>query len=599
MNIYRRLFDLLDRHERRRFFLLLAMILTMGLVNMAGVASIMPFLAVLANPEVVQNNQVLAFIYSYFGFSEVRHFLIFLGVATFAFFVFAQTVKAATTYAMTRFSTMRNFSLSSRLLAVYLRQPYVWFLHRHSADLGKSVLSEVSEVIGRALMPALRLLAQGAVVFFLLLLLIMVDPVVAVVAAVVVGSSYALIFTLVRRYLARIGQARVQANRARYEVASEAMGGIKDVKLLGLEDNYIGRFREPARRFSHYQANASIIGAMPRFALEAVAFGGMILLVLVLLLTGDGTLGPLLPVIGLYALAGSRLFGAVQGLYGAITAMRFAGPALDAVHADLALGDGRTGEGRTRRPAPLAPRHRIELADVTYTYPRAERPALTALDLAIEANTTVGLVGATGAGKTTAVDVLLGLLEPDAGRLLVDGEAIHAGNRRAWQRAVGYVPQHIFLTDDSVAANIALGRPAERIDREAVERAARIAELHRFVVDELPQGYDTHVGERGVRLSGGQRQRIGIARALYHDPAVLVLDEATSALDNRTERAVMDAVHNLAHAKTIVMIAHRLSTVRACDKIFVLEHGRCVAAGGYDDLLAGSASFRELAHAAA
>ena len=207
--------------------------------------------------------------------------------------------------------------------------------------------------------------------------------------------------------------------------------------------------------------------------------------------------------------------------------------------------------------------------------------------MTIPARTTVGLVGGTGAGKTTVVDLVLGLLEPTKGTIRVDGVPVTAANRRAWQRTIGYVPQAIFLTDESVAANIAFGLPPEAIDRAAVERAARIAELHDFVTAELPQGYDTPVGERGVRLSGGQRQRIGIARALYHDPDVLILDEATSALDNLTEKAVMDAVHNLGHAKTIVLIAHRLSTVRACDTIFMMEQGRVVAQGRYDELIAG------------
>jgi ABC-type multidrug transport system fused ATPase/permease subunit len=275
--------------------------------------------------------------------------------------------------------------------------------------------------------------------------------------------------------------------------------------------------------------------------------------------------------------------------------MRFAGPALDALHTDLTTTSAPPAAAPA--PAPLRLRDRLVLRDVRYSYPGAERPALAGLDLAIGANTTVGLVGSTGAGKTTAVDVVLGLLEPDGGALEVDGVTIDAANRRAWQRALGYVPQQIFLTDDSVAANIALGVPPAEIDTAAVERAARIAELHDFVTGELPQGYATAIGERGVRLSGGQRQRIGIARALYHDPDVLILDEATSALDNRTERAVMDAVHNLGRAKTIVMIAHRLSTVRDCDTIFVLEQGRCVAAGHYDELLDRSRSFRELAQA--
>ena len=597
LTIYRRLWELLDRRERRRVGALLALVVVMGLVDLAGVASILPFLAVLSNPAIVETQPLLAAVYGGLGFTETRPFLVLLAAATFAVVVGSQAVKALTTYALTRFSTMRKYSLGARLLEGYLRQPYPWFLNRHSADLGKTVLSEVDQVVTTAVMPGLQLLAHGAVVLALVSLLVALDPVIALVGAVTIGGAYALVSGFARRYLARIGRDRLAANRERYAVAQEAMGGIKDVKLLGLEGTYLQRFRAPAFRFSRHQADAAIIAQVPRYLLEAIAFGAMLLLVLVLLVRGDGTIGAVLPLLGVYAFTGVRLFPALQQLYGAVTKLRFAGPALEALHADLVATRTSAVPAAPAQPA-LVPQERLALENVSYTYPGAERPALAGLDLAIDVNTTVGLVGATGAGKTTAVDVLLGLLEPDAGRLVVDGEPIGAHNRRAWQRAVGYVPQHIFLTDDTVAANIALGVPAGEVDPTAVERAARIAEVHRFVTEELPRGYDTAVGERGVRLSGGQRQRIGIARALYHDPAVLILDEATSALDNRTERAVMDAVHNLAHAKTIVMIAHRLSTVRACDRIFMLEHGRCAAEGTYDLLLEESFSFRSLTSAA-
>jgi ABC-type multidrug transport system fused ATPase/permease subunit len=570
------------------------MIVAMGLVNMAGVASVLPFLAVLSDPGLVDRQPLLQAVYDALGFTAVQPFLVFLAAATFAVLLATQVVKAATNYTLIRFSKMRNFTLSRRLLAGYLDQPYVWFLDRHSADLGKTILSEVTEVVNCGLIPALQIIAQGTLILGLVAVLILVDPVIAVAGAVCIGGAFLLIFTRARRYLSRIGRDRMAANRARYQIAQEAMGGIKDVKLLALEEVYLDRFTAPARRFSRAQAAAALVGQMPRYLLETIAFGGMLILVLVLLVRNDGSLGAILQLLGVYALTAMRLFPAVQQLYQAITKLRFAGPALVALHADLAAAEG----GSTRRGAAgprIVPRRRIALENVVFTFPNAERPALTHLDLTIETNTTVGLVGPTGAGKTTAVDVLLGLLEPEAGRLLVDETPIDASNRRAWRRSLGYVPQHIFLTDDSVAANIALGVPAAAIDMAAVERAARLAEMHRFVVGELPDGYATRVGERGVRLSGGQRQRIGIARALYHDPDVLVLDEATSALDNRTERAVMDAVHNLARVKTIVMIAHRLSTVRACDRIFMLEGGRCVAAGTYRELMAHSAAFRDLA----
>lgn len=600
LTTYRRLFALLDTRERRRFWLLCGMIFVMGLLELGSVISIMPFLAVLANPEIVETNETIRTVYTGLGFTSPNHFLHFLGMVTFCMIVFGQTFKAVTVYALGRFSQMREYSIGSRLLANYLRRPYSWFLGRHSADLGKAVLSEVSAVISGLMMPALRLLAYGTIAAILILFLIFTEPMAALSGALIIGGGYAAMFAVTRGYLGRIGGARLHANTARFTIAQEALGGIKDVKLLGLEERFLHRFRRPAERFAHYQAMAMAIGEIPRFALEAVVFGAMMAFVLVLMLSSEGQITDILPTIGVFAFAGARIFAALQSVYRSMSVMRFGQEALKALYTDF---QDRTVD---RAAVPVGAsaevvvhlRDRIEFKDVGYTYPGAERPALCGLNFTIQANTTVGLVGASGAGKTTAVDVLLGLLPPQRGEVTVDGRRIDAESVRGWQRQLGYVPQHIFLTDDTIAANIAFGLPKEEIDMAAVERAARIAELHDFVVRELPKAYETTVGERGVRLSGGQRQRIGIARALYHDPSVLILDEATSALDNLTERAVMDAVANLAHAKTIVMIAHRLSTVRNCDKILMLEGGRCSVAADYDTLMTQNASFRELAAAA-
>jgi ABC-type multidrug transport system fused ATPase/permease subunit len=369
------------------------------------------------------------------------------------------------------------------------------------------------------------------------------------------------------------------------------------VKLLGLEEAYLDRFHPPSVQVAVSASFSQVISELPRYLLETIAFGGMILLILALLLAGNGSLSDILPVLGVFAFAGLRMFPAVQQIYHALSYLRYTGAALEIVHRDTM----ETRENLLRIPGaevpPLHVHRQIALADDHNDYPKAERAALQGLSLAIAANTTVGIVGGTGAGKTTAVDVMLGLLAPQAGQLRVDGEAITPANLRAWQNSVGYVAQQIFLIDDSVAANIAFGIAADAIDMAAVERAARVANLHDFVTGELPQGYQTAVGERGVRLSGGQRQRIGIARALYHDPDVLLLDEATSALDNLTERAVMEAVHNLGHQKTIIMIAHRLTTVKDCDMIFLLENGQLAAQGRYDDLLRDSEIFRRMATA--
>lgn len=601
LDTYHKIRDLLDTDEQRKAVLLFGMMIVMGLLEMIGVGSVMPLISVVANPGVVQNNAYLATVYDTLGFTSTNAFLVFLGAAVFVLVVGSLAFKAVTHWAMARYAHMRSYTLSSRLLRGYLGRPYSFFLNRHSADLGKSVLSEVSQVINRALMPGLKLVANTIIAVFLVGLVVAVDPVVAAVAVVILGGTYALIYLALRRYISRIGSKRVRANQGRFQVAQEALGGIKDVKVLGLEDGYIQSFRRPASRFARVQATNQIIGEMPQFALQGLMFGGMLLLLIGLLIVRNGALHEVLPVVGLYALAGTRLMPALQQIYKSLTAMRFGKPALDVLHKDLMetqqagapVASNVTGDP----PEPIRLHEQLQLDSVRFTYPGAERPALSDLSLTVPARTTVGIVGATGAGKTTAVDIVLGLLEPQHGRLLVDGRPVQGRELRAWQRNIGYVPQSIFLTDDTVAANIAFGVPAERVNHEAVKSAARIAELHEFVVSEMLEGYETMVGERGVRLSGGQRQRIGIARALYHDPDVLVLDEATSALDNLTEKAVMDAVHNLSHRKTIIIIAHRLSTVQGCDQIIMLGQGRLIAQGCYDELLKHNEAFRSMAGA--
>ena len=594
MRTLRKLLDLLTPHERKRAGLLLGMTLVMAMLDMVGVASIMPFMAVLANPGLVETNALLnsAFIAANsFGIDTTQQFLFALGMLVFVLLVVSLAFKALTTYAQLRFTQMREYSIGRRLVEGYLHQPYSWFLSRHSADLGKTILSEVSAVIGNAVTPMMTLIAQGAVAIALLTLLILTDPKLALFVSVTLATAYALIFKATRGLLARIGAERVKANQARFTAVSEAFGASKEVKVGGLEQAYIQRFSDPAQTYARHQATAQVISQLPRFVLEAIAFGGMLLVVLYLM-AQSGSFATALPIIALYAFAGYRLMPALQQIYGAVTQLRFSGPALDALHADLmSLQPAHPNPSQVA----IALKQAINLNQIQYRYPNAPQPALKSLSLTIPAKSTVGLVGATGSGKTTTVNLILGLLDAQEGTLEVDGQAITEHNRRAWQREIGYVPQQIYLADDTVAANIAFGLDAKDIDMTAVERAAKIASLHEFVANELPLQYQTTVGERGVRLSGGQRQRIGIARALYHNPQVLILDEATSALDNLTEQAVMEALHNLGHEITIILIAHRLSTVKACDNIFLLEMGELKAQGTFDELLQVNNRFRAMA----
>jgi ABC-type multidrug transport system fused ATPase/permease subunit len=594
MQTLKKILDLLTPHERKRAGLLLGMVLVMALLDMLGVVSIMPFMAVLAKPELVETNAVFKAVYATsgnIGINTPEQFLFMLGILVFVLLVSSLAFKAFATYAQLRFIRMREYSIGKRLVEGYLHQPYSWFLNRHSADLGKTILSEVSTVIHGGVTPVMNLIAQGAVTIALLTLLIVMDPKLALIVGLTLAAAYGLIFKATSGLLARMGTERVKANQERFTAVSEAFGAAKEVKVGGLEQVYIKRFAVPAENLARYSASAQVISQLPRFALEAIAFGGM-LLVMLYLMAQSGSFASALPIIALYAFAGYRLMPALQQIYGALTQLRFSGPALDALHKDL-MSLQPTGPNTQQPAMPLT--QAITLDKIIYRYPNAATPALKSICLTIPAKSTVGLVGATGSGKTTTVDLILGLLDAQEGTLAIDGQPITDHNKRAWQRAIGYVPQQIYLADDSVAANIAFGIKPEQIDQVAVERAAKIANLHEFVISELPQGYATTVGERGVRLSGGQRQRIGIARALYHNPQVLILDEATSALDNLTEQAVMEAVHNLGHEITIILIAHRLSTVKDCDIIFLLEKGELKAQGRFGELMQANEIFKKMA----
>ena len=590
MQTIKKILFILSIAERKQAGLVLLMILIMAFLDMLGVASIMPFMAVLANPEIVETNMILNAVYNkshILGVSTIQQFMFLLGSLVFVMLVITLSVKALTTFVQTRFIFMREYSIGKRLVEGYLYQSYSWFLTRNSADLGKNILSEVAQVIGYALGPIANIIAQGTVVAAILLLLLIVDPILAISIGLVLGSSYILIYKATSKLLSRIGKERVETNEARFIALNEAFGAAKEVKVGNLEQFYIQRFALPAKIYSKHLSTVTIVGNLPRFALELIAFGGLLLVILYLMSQND-SFSAALPIISLYALAGYRLMPSLQQIYSSSTQLRFAGSALDALLVELNSIQPKTS--RCDKTA-LSVSQVITLNDVTYTYPKSNDAAITNLNLTILAKSKVGFVGPTGGGKTTTVDVILGLLDAQAGTLEIDGQVVNDKNRSAWQSSIGYVPQHIYLADASVEANIAFGIAPEDIDQVMITRVAKIALLHDFVTKELPNQYKTKVGERGVRLSGGQRQRIGIARALYFNPKVLVLDEATSALDNLTEKAVMEAVHNLGQEITVIMIAHRLSTVKECDTIFFLENGKLTGQGSFDELIQSNESF--------
>jgi ABC-type multidrug transport system fused ATPase/permease subunit len=572
---------------------------TVAAVEAAGIASIMPFMAVVANPDVIETNSWLNTIFEALGFRSKTGFLRFLGLAVVALLVISNLLKAMNSWLVLRYENKLNYALARRLLARYMSRPYEFFLNRNTAELGKNILIESRTVVIGIFSPAGELVSRGLIIIAIMVLLVTVDPLVALAIVVVLGGLYAVVYVSARRKLNVIGMQQVHAGAEKAKAASEALSGIKELKVLGRENTFLHRFSIHAERHSTNNVAAGLISDMPRHALEVIAFGGILLVVVYFLGRGDQQ-STIVPLLALYAFAGYRLLPALQQLFAAFAMLRRSVAALDVLHQDLLGGTG-TAESAERALAESAAeitlpfRRTLELRNVSFRYEGALQPAIDGLDLQIDAHTSVGLVGPSGCGKTTTVDMLLGLLQPTEGEMLADGIEIKSENLAGWRRNLGYVPQQIYISDDSIARNIAFGVPDEQIDMMAVRHAAQIANLAEFVEMELPDGYATEIGERGVRLSGGQRQRIGIARALYRDPAILVLDEATSALDGITEESVMDAVRTLSRKKTLIIIAHRLTTIRDCDVIYVLNHGKVVTRGRYDDLMRESSWFRSAA----
>ena len=582
---------MLDPAERGRLHRLLALMVVVALAETAGVVSIMPFLALVANPAVVEKQALLAALFHRLGFSDTSSFLFFSGALTIAILAASNSVAAFSAWYMHRTVYLQEHLLSRRLLEQYVAKDYEFFHAHNTAELIKNTLSEVNSVVLGVLLPLLQCAAKSMVVVLLITLLIAADPLLALILVTIMGGAYALLFTRSHTMLKRLGGGRAEANSARFKAASQLLGGIKEIKLYQRSGYFLQAYSTASERLARAWAATQIISQLPRYALEVLAFGGIIAIVLYLLAT-RGELDQALPLVGLYALAGYRLMPAFQQIFSALTSLRFHDAALGVLLRDLGDAGGNTA---TPSAQPLRLEKSIEIRGLTYRYAASREPAVSSIDFAITARSSIALVGATGSGKSTLVDLVLGLLQLQEGQILVDGTAIDAGLLPRWQRNFGYVPQQIYLTDDTIARNIAFGMADGEIDMERVRQVAKAARLDEFVQRELPAGYLTEVGERGVRLSGGERQRIGIARALYHDPDILVFDEATAALDGITEAAVIQAINDLSGRKTLIIVAHRLTTVKRCDRIFLLEGGKIAASGSYDQLFQTNDKFRAMA----
>jgi ABC-type bacteriocin/lantibiotic exporter with double-glycine peptidase domain len=584
---------LLTRKEKSRLVIIFIAQLATGFIELVGIGSIGPFISLISNQRMIHENRYLRFTYDYFHFTSDRDFIIFFGIVVIACIVVSNLVIAAVTTANFYYSEKKRYSITMRLFEQYLRQPYIFFLDHNSALLIRN-LDNVNRFVSDVLTNLLNMVSCSIISLCIIGLLIFLNPLLALTVSAVLGIMYSAIFGALRNFLNKRGTEQQRYSFLRFKYITEAFGGIKDIKILKKERVFLERLRSPLLKYAKNDAHKTAVNELPRFLIESTAIGGMVLIILVMITSGS-KIEQFLPVLTIYAFGAYRLLPLLQRIFRASTSIKYSLPAVETLHNDLVTLPPGGELVYDREIAALPFNSEIRLEGVTFSYPNAKRIIINNINLTIRHNTSAAFVGPTGCGKTTLIDIILRLLIPQAGLLRIDGTVINDGNSANWQKNIGYVPQNIYLTEDSIKNNIAFGVPPEEIDMDAVIRAATLANIHDFISGELETGYESPIGERGVKLSGGQRQRVGIARAVYHDPSVLIFDEATSALDNLTENAVMDAIHTMGHKKTIIIIAHRITTVKNCDTIFLMEKGAITESGNFSDLYAGNAMFRKMA----
>lgn len=588
------LFSLLSIKQRKQFYTLQVLVIVMSFTEMVGIASIGPFMALISDISILDGNNILADSYQSLGFTDPYEFVFFVGVSVLVILTIGTIFSIFTVWKLVFFCNQIGKDIKCRLFAHYMHQPWLFHAGGNSTVLRTRIQSEAERVTIFIIQPLMALNSKIILVLFISSGIFLFNPMVAVIGMSIFGGLYYLIFRLVRLQQTVNGITASKMAAQLSKLLSEGLGGIKDTLLLGHQSNFINRFQNDSESWAKSRTSSQTLIQVPRYFMELISFSSIIFLTLYLVKSSGGEIRTILPSLAIYALAGIKLLPAFQQIYANLSLIRTGLPAYEAIKEDLKNSQIKS-QPLAKDSKFIRPSQSISLRNITFTYPNKDNPTLTNLNIEIPVNTTVGIVGATGSGKSTTIDLILGLIFPSTGQILVDNKPINQKNLRAWQNTLGFVPQNIFLSDTTIKENIAFGLSAEEINNSRVKKVGELAHLDELI-SELPEGYNTRVGERGVQLSGGQRQRIGIARALYNDANILILDEATSALDGITEKIIMDAVHDFSGNKTIIMIAHRFTTVKQCDFIYFMDKGKIIDQGTYADLLIRNAQFKKMAN---
>ncbi len=587
-----RTMELLSARDKARMAVLFLMMLVSAALEVVGVGVIPAFVVVVATPAKALESPLLGPVLSALHIQSSGDLLVYGAVLLILIFLVKNAYSVYYNLEFARFVHKVFNDLGEKVFSGYMRAPYTFHLGRNSAELVRNATQEAYIVSKEVLESLLRLVMNAVLILGIAALLFWADPRVTTFALVFLGSVAGLSLRVLRQRVTYHGMQSRKARKAMIQAVQEGLGGLKDIRILGREGWFVDAFTAAGRAYARGQIFKQVMATAVKPVIETCAVTGLLVMALVFHAQGRNT-AEIVSFLSLFGIAAIRLMPALNEFMFAWNTLRFSAGSVERIHADLTLNQASSGTDGESMPAEETPADvAIAFRDVSYTYPGAATPSVRDLSLDIRRGEVTGFVGPSGSGKTTIVDLLLGLLEPQSGRILAEGGDIFAG-LPAWRSRIGYVPQNIFLTDSTLGQNIALGIPESEVDAGRLEAAIRDAQLE-DLVRSLPSGIHTRVGERGVRISGGQRQRVGIARALYASPSILVLDEATSALDNATERDFVEAIEGLRGNLTIVMVAHRMTTVRACDRLFLIEKGRLAGEGTYQELLAHNAGFQQI-----
>ena len=587
------LYSILTDAQKKSLFKLQFFVVFMAFSEVIGIAAIGPFLALAGDFSVLEEEGMLRDLFIWTGTKDPANFIFLIGACVLIIISISTLISTFAVRALLHFAQRLGAEISSSLYDFYMQQPWLFHSHSNSSRLMNNVTTECNRVTAGIIYPIMVMNAKIAVGTAIVILLILIDPFITFFGFLIFGLIYILIFSIVKIRLSTNGKIITKTMQIRFKLMNEGFDGIKDTLVLGRSGIFRTRFSKESTALGRALGSNVTMNEVPKYWVELIAFGAMISLILYLLAFNGGSLTSILPKLGIFAMASYKLLPAFQQVYGNLTYIKGSASALDSIKQDLIDWKDLPNQDSILNDKKELSFNKLSLKNISFQYPGKNEPALENISIDIDKNKAYGFVGKSGAGKSTLVDIILGLIAPKSGTIYLDDKNFEIYGSRLWQKSIGYVPQSIFLADATVEENIAFGIPKKDINPDKIQHSVLLSNL-KDLIEEMPMGLKTMVGEKGLQLSGGQRQRIAIARALYHDPEILIFDEATSALDGLNEKIIMDSIYALSQKKTIILIAHRLNTVKRCEHIFLFDKGKIVDSGGFQQMVEQNKQFKDM-----